>query len=81
MSVKITLDCSGCGESAPGGRIKAEFRSFSGRSHGFGGAHVEIKWDVPVGWVKFDPYTYCTYCPDCWRSIDAPLNQEAVAND
>ena len=69
MSVTITLTCDGCGSSVPGGRIRREFQSFSGRSHGFGGASNKIKWDHPEGWMPFDPYTYCTYCPDCWREI------------
>ena len=25
---------------------------------------------APEGWVVFDPYTLCTYCPDCWKSIE-----------
>ena len=69
MGVRLTLSCDGCDAEAPAGRIRAEFRSFSGRSYGFGGRVELVEMEPPDGWVPFDPYTYCTYCPACWKSI------------
>ena len=69
VSVTITLECGGCEEKAPGGRIVSEFLSFSGRSWGFGRFVERVKWDVPPGWTKFDPYTGCTYCPVCTKEL------------
>ncbi len=70
MSVLIQLKCSGCGETADGGHLRKEFKSFSGRPHGFGKAEVVVDLEVPEGWVPFDSYTYATYCPDCWKGIE-----------
>ena len=73
MSVRIMLHCSGCNrDPVPGGVVRQEFVSFSGRSYGFGNAQTRVELDVPDGWVAFDPYTYATYCPECWASIQAP---------
>jgi hypothetical protein len=24
-----------------------------------------------LGWVWSDPYTACTYCPECWKEIES----------
>lgn len=26
---------------------------------------------APDGWIAFDPYTGCCYCPTCWKGIEA----------
>ncbi len=47
------------------------FRSITGRSYGIGN-HVALNdpQDLcPEGWIAFDPYTYCCYCPACWEKI------------
>jgi len=72
VSVTVTFDCGGCSATVQGTEpLRREFRSFSGRSHGFGGAVDSVTVDdvIPEGWVAFDPYTYCCYCPSCWKSI------------
>ena len=25
---------------------------------------------APDGWIAFDPYTGCCYCPKCWKDIE-----------
>ena len=27
---------------------------------------------APDGWVVWDPYTFATYCPECWAGIQTP---------
>lgn len=72
MGVKLTLHCDGCDATAPGGTVRREFRSFSGRSYGFGSASNVLHLEVPDGWIDFDRLTYCTYCPKCWSAITEP---------
>lgn len=74
MSVYVTFECGGCDAKVKGTLpLAREFRSFSGRGHGFGSRGgvetVGVLDVVPEGWVAFDPYTYCTYCPTCWAEI------------
>ena len=71
MSVTIHLSCGGCDATAEGTRpLKSEFVSFSGRSYGFGSMLQEKATAVvPEGWIAFDPYTGCCYCPKCWALI------------
>lgn len=72
MPVSVTFECGGCFRKEPGtGFVRNNFRSFSGRSHGFGVyKEMSVTEVAPDGWVVFDPYTQCTYCPDCWASIE-----------
>lgn len=75
MPVLVRFECSGCDAKAEGTeRLHMEFVSLSGKSHGFGRAvPANSPADVaPPGWVAFDPYTFCTYCPTCWASILEP---------
>ncbi len=67
MSVTVTFRCGGCDEMADGTRsIRKIFKSVSGRSYGIGTAGVEsVEAVTPEGWVAYDPFTYCTYCPAC----------------
>ena len=50
----LTFDCSGCFVTVE--RIRL-------------GARDTIQGVAPEGWVAFDPYTHCTYCPKCWAGI------------
>jgi hypothetical protein len=36
---------------------------------------------VPDGWVAYDPYTYCTYCPKCWEGIEAASVVRALGEE
>jgi hypothetical protein len=72
MTVTVHYACDGCSATAEGTeRLRAEFRSVSGRSYGFGSVQpVNSPQSVaPEGWVVFDPWTFATYCPTCWKSI------------
>ena len=80
MSVTVHYSCGGCDATTEGTEpLNAEFRSLSGRTYGIGGTVFtnSAKTVAPEGWVAFDPYTYCCYCPKCWAEImdaeeDAP---------
>lgn len=83
MPVTLKLSCGGCDATADAtGPLRKRFVSFSGQDHGFG--TIQLDGDpedlAPEGWVMFDPYTFCTYCPDCWASILAPNTTDDIAN-
>jgi hypothetical protein len=83
VTVNITYSCGGCSAkaTAPEQVIRSEFVSLSGQSHGFGRqVHEPVKVAslAPEGWVVFDPYTGCTYCPACWVSIISATERPAV---
>jgi hypothetical protein len=72
--ITLTFECGGCFAKAQGTTwLKREFVSVSGRSHGIGSYRYDTPEDVaPEGWIAFDPYTGCTYCPKCWSEIVTP---------
>lgn len=72
MPVKVIFECSGCWKTADGtDGLRKEFRSVSGRSYGFGSAVPAntVEDITPDGWVAYDPWTYCTYCPTCYAEV------------
>ena len=81
MSVKVKFECDGCDKDAWGKhRLASKFVSLSGRSYGFGSWHDDKIEDVtPDGWVAFDPYTRCCYCPECWADIAVTQTFESRA--
>jgi hypothetical protein len=84
--VKVEYHCGGCDAvaTAPGQTIRREFESFSGHAYGVGTHVLKPSIDgvvtsaAPEGWMPFDPYTQCTYCPACWASIDAGETEAMV---
>jgi len=75
MTVQVLFECGGCSATAKGTHwLTREFVSVSGRSYGIGSYHYSTPQDVaPDGWIAFDPYTGCCYCPSCWSEIkDGP---------
>lgn len=71
MTVTLELRCGGCDERATVGPLRKRFHGTRG-DWGLGVPRVDPVEDLaPDGWVMFDPYTYCTYCPTCWASIVA----------
>jgi hypothetical protein len=85
MSVKvsITYDCGGCDkvETIDAGIVKRSFRSFSGRDHGFGTWMTQgpdYAAFAPEGWMAFDPYTQCCYCPACVALIFGETDEAAA---
>ena len=78
MSVQVIFHCNGCFAKAEGtDRLRVTFRSFSGR---FGRvvATNTVADITPEGWIAYDPYTFCTYCPKCWAQVigDEPLDDD-----
>lgn len=72
MTVNITLSCDGCfKETGPYQLPHRQFQSFNGKGHGFGIWNTPSIEDIrfPEGWIYSDPYTGCTYCPECWNDI------------
>ena len=67
----IKMICGGCEAEQETQPIRKKFKSITGRSWGIGNfeiTDIEKLADIE-GWILFDPYTQCTYCPDCWKSI------------
>lgn len=74
MTVTVQFECGGCFKTATGTRwLERRFVSWNGKGYGFGNYVYDKPQDVaPEGWIAFDPYTGCCYCPECWASIDSP---------
>jgi hypothetical protein len=70
VTVTVTYSCGGCGAkaTAPEQVIRSEFVSLSGH---------KVASLAPEGWVPFDPFTGCTYCPACWVAIEAGIAGKA----
>lgn len=67
--ITVIYNCGGCSAKAEG-QLKRTFQSFSGRPWGFGVYRETTAQEAaPAGWIAFDPWTGCTYCPTCWREI------------
>jgi hypothetical protein len=72
MTTRLHLRCGGCDAEAHSDPIRKRFVSVSGRSHGLGAwQQPDLDAVAPAGWVWSDPYTSCTYCPECWKQIEA----------
>lgn len=80
MTTRLILECGGCFAKAEGtGPLRREFRSFSGRSHGFGTYCIRpVEELTPPGWIMFDPWTGCTYCPTCWAEIRREVDPDGA---
>ena len=71
MTTKLLLSCDGCHAKVTSERwLQRRFNSFSGKGYGFGVWEHDTPQDIaPEGWIISDPYTGCTYCPECWVEI------------
>ena len=69
--ITLTFKCGGCPKEAEGTTwLRRRFVSISGKSYGIGHYEYDTAEDVmPEGWVAFDPWTGCTYCPECWIDL------------
>lgn len=67
MATRLILSCGGCDATATSESfLRREFHSLNGKGYGFGSWKLcDPQEIVPTGWILFDPYTQCTYCPDC----------------
>lgn len=84
MPVTVKFKCSGCFIETEGTHfLKRQFRSFNETPWGVGTYHYDSPQDVaPEGWIAFDPYTGCCYCPKCWAEIEAYTpDQEPPSHD
>lgn len=69
--IKLVFSCGGC-NAVTEGWMQRRFVSVSGRSWGLGSYVTDSVEDItPEGWIAFDPYTSCTYCPECWAEIES----------
>jgi len=77
VSVTLTLLCGGCDAvTVATGPLRKRFHGTHG-DYGFGAVAVDDPEALaPEGWVMFDPYTYCTYCPKCWAEIESAQEPE-----
>lgn len=74
--IEVIFECGGCGAEAKGTEpIRNVFHSLSGKGYGFG-THKQMSVEsvTPDGWIAFDPWTQCTYCPECWDSLKNNMN-------
>lgn len=73
MSVDVTYRCGGCDAQAEVRGIRQTIRQVSPLM-----AQIQtptLRTAAPPGWVAFDPYTGCCYCPKCWAEIEAPVSE------
>ena len=71
MTITVKYECGGCFKSEEWKRPQRRFISINGKGYGFGSYKTDdLESVAPDGWVAFDPYTGCTYCPECWASIE-----------
>jgi hypothetical protein len=69
--IRLTFECGGCDAKETVPCPPSYFTSFSGGSSGLGLRHYpRIEEQAPPGWVAYDPYTFCQYCPTCWAEIE-----------
>lgn len=78
--IKVSFSCDGCHVETMGTDfLHSRFNGVTGKNYGFGSWEQDGAKDVcPDGWIAFDPYTQCTYCPDCWAEIFRPTESAAV---
>lgn len=70
MSVRLVLHCGGCDAVAEAGPLRKRWVPVRVGSN-YGTTVIDDPEPLtPEGWVMFDPYTYATYCPTCWESIE-----------
>jgi hypothetical protein len=69
LSIDVIYRCGGCEATAEVRGIRQTFRQCSALM-----AEIRtptFRTAAPKGWVAFDPYTGCCYCPQCWAEIEA----------
>jgi hypothetical protein len=78
MSVVLLASCGGCEAAVRVGVLRREFVPVATAS-GFGWWQTVLP-EPPEGWLLFDPYTQCCYCPVCAEELLGPcVNQDAAA--
>ena len=64
MSITLNFSCGGCDAAAPSTTF------LSRRRRDPKTLTTAVQSIAPDGWIAFDPYTSCTYCPKCWAEIE-----------
>ena len=57
MSISVKFSCDGCDTQANGTGILSK-------------RNQNPQQVAPKGWIAFDPYTGCCYCPKCVAQIE-----------
>lgn len=78
MSATLVLHCGGC-EAEASVPLRRRYETLCAAAIVVGGESYDrcaVVTDdpedaAPDGWVVWDPYTFCTYCPTCWASIES----------
>ena len=72
--ITLTFSCGGCDKVVPGvlrpGIAVSGFAPDVKFEFMVARSSTRIQDHAPEGWIAFDPYTQCTYCPDCWAGIE-----------
>ena len=77
--ITVKFECGGCFKTEEA-QMKRQFVSLNGKGYGFGSYHTDsIDEITPEGWIAFDPWTQCTYCPECWESITKVEAQQSAS--
>ena len=72
MSVIVKFQCDGCRvvtEEAPAWRHAKQLAHSLVAIPTVEAAINDAAAKVADGWEVYDPWTRCTYCPDCWECI------------
>lgn len=72
MPVRVFFDCGGCPASVAGVKLLRPDVVYD--YVGAGLDRVTVHYPViedcaPEGWMVYDPFSGCTYCPECWDAI------------
>ena len=65
MPITVTFTCAGCFAVVPGTK---PLYKVAQRSYG-PGQYDTAASAAPTGWIAYDPYTGCCYCPTCWKEV------------
>ena len=74
MGIKITFECGGCDAAEV---VRVSMVIVAEVPSGTYYRQPKIEDATPKGWVAFDPFTHCCYCPTCWADIMAPKESAA----
>jgi len=81
MATELHMNCGGC-DAQISVRVRRTFHSLNGSGYGFGRYHTPTIDELvePTGWVWAD-LIGCTYCPECWKQINADSEQEQSSQE
>lgn len=82
MALRLEFGCDGCDATAKATGLLTNDRNWTPAGYMGGvemakvtdeGLRSAVERITPEGWVAFDPYTCCTYCPECWAGIEGDI--------